>query len=177
MKTEPAAETITPVPENLRDGKPAIQKAIELRQVKREASNQNKKNAKDDLTSRVLKLAELDDDAIDLNFASIAKRMRSNLTADQQEDFMDEVNVLFSQHLRNARKAKQGQGQVQGQGDGNFAVPSTSHQSTNNNMIQGGNNMQPPPLQRIPEGAHQQQQPQQPPTFFDTMTNNTYYSY
>ena len=167
VKTE-KHETVTPV--NLGpDVKPAMQKAAENRAAKRQASSSKNQQMKDDIASKVLALAEQDDDAIDLNFASIAKRMRSNLSDEEQEDLMEEINLLVSRHFKAARNRKKTQGAVCA-----TSVPSCTN--SNNRPVDMMQQSVMPALQRMPEQQQQQQQPQ-PATFFDSLSNNTYYSY
>lgn len=47
-----------------------------------------------------------EDDEIDLQFASMAKRMRKQLSSDDIEDCMDEMNAVVSRYLRVARARK-----------------------------------------------------------------------
>ena len=47
-----------------------------------------------------------DEDEIDLAFAAISKCMKRSLNEEQQENFMDEINMLVSKHIKLARSGR-----------------------------------------------------------------------
>ena len=49
-----------------------------------------------------------EEDEIDLAFASISKCMKRSLNEEQQENLMDEINMLFSKHIKIARSGRIG---------------------------------------------------------------------
>ena len=63
------------------------------------------------MQQRILNLIEnpIEEDEIDLAFASVSKCMKRSLNEKQQENLMDEINSLVSKHIKMARS-----GQIRG---------------------------------------------------------------
>ena len=68
------------------------------------------KKENDEMQQNILNLIENsnDEDEIDLAFAAISKCMKRSLNEEQQENFMDEINMLVSKHIKLARSGRMG---------------------------------------------------------------------
>ena len=56
------------------------------------------------MQKQLLSLIQQEDDYLDLTFQSMSKRIKDNLTPEQRDDLVDEMFLLVSKHIREAKK-------------------------------------------------------------------------